>query len=168
MLQIKNILPLNPSQKKKNLYHYGNLRCQKWLHLYIFTVHTPILTETSNIRSDMYTHRHDMWSANSHKEHTPLYLCGYFHYIFTVNITQTGSVISTGASLLRVLEHQLTIYNGSHFSEGRTVNFQTNCMSQERRSWTLGLQLIIFISSGYSENVSINFFGQMSILNCAF
>jgi hypothetical protein len=28
--------------------------------------------------------------------------------------------------VLRVSEHQLTIYNGSHFSEGRTVNFQTN------------------------------------------
>jgi len=42
------------------IYHYGNLRCQEWLHLYVFTVHTPILTETSNTRSDMYTNRHDM------------------------------------------------------------------------------------------------------------
>jgi len=88
------------------------------------------------------------------RTHT-LYLCGYFlHCVLTVNITQTGSVISTGASLLRVSEHHLTIYNGAHFSEGRTVNFQTKCMSQEWRSWTLGLQLIIFTSLGYSENVS--------------
>jgi hypothetical protein len=54
--QITNTLP----PPKKNLYHYGNLRCQEWLHLYIFTVHTPILTDTSNTRSDMYTDRHDM------------------------------------------------------------------------------------------------------------
>ena len=91
----------------------------------------------------------------------------FLQSVFTVNITQTGSVVSTGASLLRVSEHQLTIYNGSHFSEGRTVNFQTNCMSQWW-CWTLDLQLIIFTSLGYSENVSINFFGQLSILNCIF
>ena len=88
-----------------------------------------------------------------------LHLCWYFlQCVFTVNITQSGSVVSTGASLLRVSEHQLTIYNGSDFSEGRTVNFQTNRMSQEWCCWSLDLQFIIFTSLGYSENVSINFF----------
>ena len=63
------------------------------------------------------------------RTHT-LYLYGYvLQCVFTVNLTQTGSVVSTGASLLTVSEHQLTIYNGSHFSEGRTVNFQTNYVS---------------------------------------
>jgi len=98
------------------------------------------------------------------RTHT-LYLYGYFlQCFFTVNITQTGSVVSTVASLLRVSEYQLTTYNGSHFSDGRSVIFQNKCMSQEWRCCTLGLQLIIFTSLGYSENVNINFFGRLSTL----
>ena len=48
--------PTHTHTHTQNLYQYGNRRCHEWLHLYIFTVTTPILTETSNIRSVTYTH----------------------------------------------------------------------------------------------------------------